>query len=129
MSELILKGETELDALVDAVARAPRATALFCDIDGTIAPIVADPYAAAVPPHMRTVLAALATRLGLLAFVTGRDLTQGRTLVSVDGAAYVGTHGLEVMEPNGKAHGTAAAEPYVETVHEFAVRAAVSGGW
>ena len=130
MSELTLKGETELDVLVDAVARAPRATALFCDIDGTIAPIVADPYAAAVPPHMRVVLAALAARLGLLAFVTGRDLVQGQTMVAVDGAAYVGTHGLEVMEPGGEAHGTAAAEPYVAAVRKFAVRAAaLAAAW
>ena len=46
---------------------------------------------------MRVVLTALAARLGLLAFVTGRDLAQGQTMVAVDGAAYVGTHGLEVM--------------------------------
>jgi len=130
MSKLILKGETELDALVDAVARAPRATALFCDIDGTIAPIVADPYAAAVPPRMRVVLAALAVRLGLLAFVTGRDLAQGQTMVAVDGAAYVGTHGLEVMEPGGEARCTSAAEPYIEAVHEFAGRgAALAAIW
>ncbi len=123
MSELILKGAAAFDELVDAVARAPHATALFCDVDGTIAPIVADPYAAAVPPHVRAVLAALAPRLGLLAFVTGRDLTLSRAMVAVDGAAYVGTHGLEVMEPDGETRGTATAEPYVDAVHEFAVRA------
>ena len=130
MSELILKGETELDTLVAAVARAPHTTALFCDIDGTIAPIVADPYAAVVPPHMLVVLTALVTRLGLLAFVTGRDLAQAQTMVAVDGAAYVGTHGLEVMEPGGEARCTSAAEPYIEAVHEFAGRgAALAAIW
>ncbi|MGO8685056.1 MAG: trehalose-phosphatase [Thermoleophilia bacterium] len=123
MPEIILKGAAKLDELIAAVAVAPQATALFCDVDGTIAPIVADPFAAAVPARTRATLAALATHLGLLAFATGRDLAQSRALVGIDGVAYVGTHGLQIMEPNGVVHSAAAAEAYVDAVHAFVGRA------
>jgi len=119
----MLRGEETYQACLSAVARDARAAALFCDIDGTISPIVADPYAAEVPPEFRTVLAALAPRLGLLAFVTGRELSQGREMVGVSGAAYVGMHGLEAVEPGGETHCTPAAEPYVAAIQESARRA------
>ena len=115
----MLMGDETYRACLSAVARDPHATALFCDIDGTISPIVADPYAATVPAAFRTVLANLAPRLGLLAFVTGRELLQGRAMVGVADAAYVGLHGLEVAEPGGEAHRAAAAEPYVAAVQEM----------
>lgn len=124
MPEIILKGASKLDELIAAVALAPQATALFCDVDGTIAPIVADPFAAAVPARTRATLTALADRLGLLAFVTGRDLAQSRALVGIDGVAYAGTHGLQIMAADGVIHSAAAAEAYVDAVHGFVDRAA-----
>ena len=90
-----------LAAALRAAAREPRATALFCDIDGTVSPIVADPYEAVVPDRVPRDLAALAPRLGLLAFVTGRDVRQAAAMVGVDGAAYVGLHGFDVLTPDG----------------------------
>ncbi len=119
----MLRGEETFQACLSAVARDARAAALFCDIDGTISPIVADPYAAEVPAAFRTVLAALAARLGLLAFVTGRELAEGREMIDVAGAAYVGQHGFESMKPGGMTQGAAAAEPYVAAVQESARRA------
>ena len=119
----MLMGNETYRTCLSAVARDPRATALFCDIDGTISPIVADPYAATVPAAFRTVLAALAPRLGLLAFVTGRELAQGREMVDVASAAYVGMHGLETVEPGGETQSAATAEPYVAAVQESARRA------
>jgi trehalose-phosphatase len=119
----MLMGEETLQTCLSAAARDPRATALFCDIDGTISPIVADPDAAEVPTEFRTVLATLAQHLGLLAFVTGRELAEGREMIDVAGAAYVGQHGFETMDPGGTTQGAAAAEPYVAAVQESARRA------
>ena len=99
---LITKGETEFAACLAGFAAAPRAGALFCDIDGTISPIVERPGAAAVSQPFREVLAALTERLGLVAFVTGRTLEDGRRMIPLDGAAYVGTHGLESTAPDGQ---------------------------
>ena len=101
---------------------APRATALFCDIDGTVSPIVSDPYRAVVPEPFRAALAALAPRLGLLAFVTGRDVRQAAAMVGLEGAAYVGLHGFDRMAPDGTVTRDPAAQPYVEAVQRMARR-------
>jgi trehalose 6-phosphate phosphatase len=119
---LVLRGARQLATAVRAVAREPRATALFCDIDGTVSPIVSDPYAAVVPSGFRTVLTALAPRLGLLAFVTGRDVRQAAAMVGIADAVYVGLHGFDVLTPGGVVSRDPAAEPYVDRVQAMAQR-------
>jgi len=121
---LITKGETEFAACLAGFAAAPRVAALFCDIDGTISPIVERPGAAAVSQPFREVLAALTERLGLVAFVTGRTLEDGRRMIPVDGAAYVGTHGLESTAPDGQVLTEPMAERYIAAVQEVAAAAA-----
>jgi trehalose 6-phosphate phosphatase len=123
MASAILKGAAEVAELADAVARKPHAAALFTDVDGTISPIVADPYAATVPAEFRAALTALAPRLGLLAIVTGRDLAQARAMVDIPGAAYVGLHGFQLLEPGGEPRGAEGAQPYVGAVQELATAA------
>jgi trehalose 6-phosphate phosphatase len=122
--ELIIEGGAQLAAAAAALARAPHAGALFCDIDGTISPIVARPGDAEVPAQFRDVLAGLVERLGLVAFVTGRALEDGRRMISLEGAAYVGTHGLEVLGADGTVLTEPQAERYVEQVQEVADAAA-----
>ncbi|MCX6363000.1 MAG: trehalose-phosphatase [Actinobacteria bacterium] len=122
--QLITKGETELDACLAVFAAAPRAGALLCDIDGTISAIVARPGDAAVSQCFLEALAALTERLGLVAFVTGRTLEDGRRMIPLDGAAYVGTHGLEVMAPGGQIHTEPQTERYIVEVQEVAAAAA-----
>jgi trehalose 6-phosphate phosphatase len=122
--ELIIEGGAQLAAAAAACARAPRAAALFCDIDGTISPIVARPGDAVVPAESRAVLAGLVERLGLVAFVTGRALEDGRRMIPLDGAAYVGTHGLEVLGADGTVLTEPQAERYVTQVQEVAASAA-----
>ncbi len=121
---LIMEGGAQLAAAVSAFARAPRAGALFCDIDGTISPIVSRPGDAAVAAEFRDVLAGLVERLGLVAFVTGRALEDGRRMIPLDGAAYVGTHGLEVLGADGTVLTEPQAERYVTQVQEVADAAA-----
>ncbi len=120
--ELILRGADTLAAALRAVAAAPRATALFCDIDGTVSPIVSDPYKAVVAEPFRAALAALAPRLGLLAFVTGRDVRQAAAIVGLKGVAYVGLHGFDRMAPDGAVTRDPTAQPYVEAVQRMARR-------
>ena len=120
----ILKGEDALQACLDGVARAPRGVALFCDIDGTISPIAGRPSDAFVPDRSREVLRGLVARLGSVAFVTGRAVEDGRRMVGVDGAAYVGTHGLEVIDVDGETHTDRQAERYVDAVQQIAALAA-----
>ncbi len=118
----ILRGGEFLSTALAAVTRAPSATALFCDVDGTISPIVGDPFEAVVPEAFRGALAALAPRLGLLAFVTGRDVLQAHAMVGIDGATYVGLHGFDVLAADGTVARDPAAAPYVEAVQRMARR-------
>ncbi len=76
----------------------PRRSAVVSDIDGTLAPIVATPEDAAVPPEALAALEALCGPYSLVACVTGRPAVQGRALVPIECVAISGNHGLEVMQ-------------------------------
>jgi trehalose 6-phosphate phosphatase len=86
---------------ISRLAEAPERSAVILDVDGTLAPIVARPEDAAVPPETRAELERLAGRYRLLAFVSGRTGEDARRIVGVDGATYVGVHGLE-LEPEAE---------------------------
>jgi trehalose 6-phosphate phosphatase len=120
----ILEGESALRDCLDSVARAPRAVTLFCDIDGTISPIASRPADAFVPARFDALLRALVDQLGAVVFVTGRAVKDGRRMVGVDGATYVGTHGLEVMGLDGDVCADPQAERYVDAVQAVAAGAA-----
>jgi trehalose-phosphatase len=104
-----------VDALAQ-IAAEPEKAALFLDVDGVLAPIVARPEDARVPDETREVLRSLAGRYGLVACVTGRPADVAREIVGVDELTYVGEHGLE-LEPDangwaGRIHGFAADVPW-----------------
>ena len=81
---------------LEAVTSAPAESALFLDFDGVLAPIVDRPEDAYPPPETRAELERLAERYALVAVVSGRDGTDVRTRVAVDGLVYVGSHGLDL---------------------------------
>jgi len=80
----------------------PARAAILCDIDGTLAPIVADPEAAAVPGEARAVLRELATRYRAVACVSGRRAGTARRMVGLDELTYAGNHGLELLRPGDR---------------------------
>jgi len=77
----------------------PRSSAVLCDIDGTLAPIVRDPGNAVVPEQTRKALREVTRRYALVACVSGRRALEARWLVGVDELAYAGNHGLELLLP------------------------------
>jgi trehalose 6-phosphate phosphatase len=77
----------------------PREAAVFCDIDGTLAPIVQRAEDAKVSDSTSRLLAAIARRYGCVACVSGRSAAEARRLVGVGGIAYAGTHGVELLRP------------------------------
>jgi trehalose 6-phosphate phosphatase len=123
VEQVVMAGEDRLRAWLQAAAAAPRATALFCDIDGTVSPIAARPADAVVPAATLELLGALVGRLGLVAFVTGRALEDGRRMVPFEQAAYVGTHGIEVQLPGGPVQTDPQAERHAATVAALADKA------
>jgi trehalose 6-phosphate phosphatase len=76
----------------------PRA-AIFCDIDGTLAPIVRRAEEAHVREQVSLILGRLARRYGCVACVSGRPAAEARRLVGVGGITYAGSHGAELLEP------------------------------
>ena len=89
----------------------PARAAIFCDIDGVLAPIVSRADEAKVPEEVSVQLGRLGRRYGLVACVSGRSAAEARRLVGVGSIAYAGSHGAELLE-------TGAAEPTV--IPEFA---------
>jgi trehalose 6-phosphate phosphatase len=99
---------------VDALARfasEPKLAAIFLDVDGTLAPIVADPADALVPESTRFELRRLAARYALVACISGRTSDRAREIVGVPELTYVGEHGLE-LNP--------AAAEWAEPIRAFA---------
>jgi trehalose 6-phosphate phosphatase len=97
--------------LLAQLAASPEQAAILLDVDGTLAPIVARPEDAGVPPETRAELERLAGRYALVACVSGRASADAAATVGVEGLVYVGTHGLE-LEPE--------AERWAGALHEFA---------
>jgi trehalose 6-phosphate phosphatase len=102
----------------------PGRSALLFDVDGTLAPIVPDPRAAAVPDATRGMLESLARRYPVLSCISGRRAEEARRIVGIDSISYVGNHGLETL-PAGAAEPVAnpAAAPYAPAVKALAQRA------
>jgi alpha,alpha-trehalase len=79
-----------------------RHLAVFLDYDGTLTPIVERPEDALLPDGTRMAI----ERLGALvpvAIVSGRDLADVRNLVGVERIAYAGSHGFDLVLPDGSA--------------------------
>jgi trehalose 6-phosphate phosphatase len=80
----------------------PSSSAVFCDIDGTLAPIVRRAEDAHVRQDLSVLLGRLARRYGCVACVSGRSAGEARRLVGVGGVYYAGSHGAELLEPGSQ---------------------------
>ena len=76
----------------------PPSAAVFCDIDGTLAPIVPRPEDSHVREDISLLLGKLGRRYGRVACVSGRSAAEARRLVGVGSIAYVGSHGAELLD-------------------------------
>ncbi|MFC2073141.1 trehalose-phosphatase [Chloroflexota bacterium] len=73
---------------------------LLSDYDGTLTPIVRRPEEAILSPEVREKLRALAKKPAFsLGIISGRSLSEVKTLVELAGIYYAGNHGLEIEGP------------------------------
>lgn len=94
------EAETGAAASLLAPLRAnPARAAILTDVDGTLASIVERPEQAAVPERATQLLRAMSQRFGLVGCISGRQALEARRLVGVEGIAYAGNHGLELLLP------------------------------
>jgi trehalose-phosphatase len=90
---------SRLESLIAPLREEPDHAAILTDVDGTIAPIVADPAEAGVPEETRRVLRELAKRYALVGCLSGRRALDARRVVGLDELAYSGNHGFELLLP------------------------------
>jgi trehalose 6-phosphate phosphatase len=94
-------GSDAIESLLGPLRSEPEQAAILSDLDGTLAPIVDDPFAAAVPAATRETLRQVCDRYAVVGCITGRRAADARRIVGVDGMLYVGNHGLETLAPGG----------------------------
>lgn len=79
------------------IARVKRLI-LLLDYDGTLVPIQPRPSLAVLDPAVRRLLRGIVTRKNLrTAVVTGRSLSDIRSLIHIDGIPIIANHGFEMM--------------------------------
>ena len=102
---------------------ATRRPVVFLDFDGTLSDITAHPDSATLVDGAAEALRALAEQCPV-AVISGRDLADVRERVKVDEVWYAGSHGLELMAPDGTYHENAAAADLIGTLARAACRLA-----
>ncbi|MCE9517122.1 MAG: trehalose-phosphatase, partial [Mycobacterium sp.] len=116
MSELpdALASFTQIAGVVSA-----RRPAIFFDFDGTLSTIVDDPEAATLVPGADKALQALAA-LYPVAILSGRGLDDIRDRVGIPGLWYAGSHGFEIVSPDGSYHSNETAAAAIPVLAEAA---------
>ena len=90
-----------LDKLNEIKSRVgDRKLAVFLDYDGTLTPIVARPDLAVLSDSMRRTLRDLA-RLCTVVVVSGRERSNVAKLVGLEEIVYAGSHGFDIVGPEG----------------------------
>lgn len=103
------------------LTEAPERAAVFCDVDGTLSPIVERSENAYVPDETSRLLGRLGRRYLCVACISGRSAAEARRLVGVGSVAYAGTHGTELLDPGARQPTLAPGlEDWAERVQRFA---------
>lgn len=104
-------GYERISAMADALESyssmsplvATRKPVVLLDFDGTLSDIVNDPNAATLVPGAAEVLTSLARRCAV-AVISGRSLADVQARIGVPGIWYGGSHGVELVSPDGVYH-------------------------
>jgi len=76
---------------------------LLSDYDGTLTPIVSRPEEAILSPEVREKLRTLTEKPAFsVGIISGRSLSEVKSLVEIEGIYYAGNHGLELEGPDLK---------------------------
>jgi len=90
---------------------------VFLDYDGTLTPIVDTPDLAVLSEDMRAVIKRLAQH-HRVAIVSGRATDDVRSKVLVEGIFYAGSHGFEIIQPDGSVEINKKARAIRSTIEE-----------
>jgi len=86
-----------------ANVRATPHLLLLSDYDGTLTPIVSRPEEALLSPEVKEKIYALAQKpTSSVGIISGRSMSELKSMVAVEGIYYAGNHGLEIEGPGLK---------------------------
>jgi trehalose 6-phosphate phosphatase len=108
-------------AALEPLRAQPSDSAVLCDVDGTLAPIVPR-YEDARLDGARELLLELRGRVRLLGFVSGRGLADLERMVGIDGCAHAGNHGMELRAPGEAARLAPGVAEHLAAIAAFAAR-------
>lgn len=120
-------GDPRMSELPDALRCYPQLQAVLAfrqpvvlfDFDGTLSAIVDDPSTATLTPGAADALQSLAN-LCPVAVLSGRDLGDIRDRIGLDGIWYAGSHGFELVGPDGAHHQNDAAIAVIPVLERVA---------
>jgi trehalose-phosphatase len=88
------------DGIIEEV-RSQDHRAFFLDYDGTLTPIVEDPFRASLSPHHKEVIASLLhNEKNSVCIISGRAIEQLKGFLGLEGLVLAGNHGMEIAGPN-----------------------------
>lgn len=127
----VRSGGTAMSDIADAVQAysqlkelvAARRPAVFLDFDGTLSDIVEHHESATLVDGAAAALRTLAAQCPV-AVISGRDLADVRQRVKVDGVWYAGSHGFELVAPDGTHHENPSAIGIIDALLLAAARLA-----
>ncbi len=94
-------------------------TAIFLDLDGTLAPIVPRPDDVAIPADISRLIRTLSHNYLAVTIVSGRPATGAKRIVGNSELAYIGNHGFETMLPGHAVVVCEDAQPYLPRIREL----------
>ncbi|MGM0368731.1 MAG: trehalose-phosphatase [Actinomycetota bacterium] len=74
---------------------------MFLDYDGTLTPIVSTPDLAILSDDMKAILKKLVSKY-TVSIISGRSTDDVRSKVNIGNIYYAGSHGFEIIQPDGK---------------------------
>lgn len=90
---------------------------VFLDYDGTLTPIVATPDLAVLSDDMREAVRKLSSHYKV-SVVSGRATADVKGKVRIEGIFYAGSHGFEIVDPDGKVEVNAEAQAVRHVIDE-----------
>ncbi|MHB9111772.1 MAG: trehalose-phosphatase [Thermoleophilia bacterium] len=111
-----------LDEIQEALApllAEPGASAVFLDLDGTLAPIMPRPNDVAIPPGISRLIRKLAHAYLAVTVVSGRPAAGAKRIVGNAELAYIGNHGFETMLPGHAVVVCEEAQEYIPKIREL----------
>lgn len=105
--------------MLEPIAADPGKTAVFLDLDGTLAPIMPRPDEVVVLPAISRLVRQLAYRYLAVTIVSGRPATEVRRITGNPELIYIGNHGFETMLPGHAVVVCDEAQPHIPEVREL----------